>query len=144
MRGLNRLVEKVAGWLDWMPALLTRLVLGIVFALSGWGKLSNLPQVIEFFGGLGLPFPELQAPFVAIVELVCGVMLILGFVARLAAIPLIVIMVVALLTAKLAEMHGSGDLFSSAEFLYILLLVWIVVKGAGTISLDRFFPGGKG
>lgn len=122
--------------LDWLPPLVARLTVGWVFVRSGWGKLHNLPQVIQFFTDLGIPAPNLQAPMVAGLELACGLLVLLGLLTRLAALPLIGTMVVALLTAQRAQIHGVGDLFGLVEFLYIALLLWLAQAGAGRFSLD--------
>jgi putative oxidoreductase len=124
--------------LAFAPPLLARLVIGVVFTHSGWGKLHNLDQVARFFASLGVPFPELQAPFVASVELVCGAAVLAGFATRLAAIPLIGTMGVALATALASKISDANALFGLAEFLYIVLLVQLSVGGAGALSLDRF------
>jgi putative oxidoreductase len=124
--------------LAFAPPLLSRLVIGVVFTHSGWGKLHNLDQVARFFASLGVPFPELQAPFVASVELVCGALVLAGFATRLAAIPLIGTMVVALATALASKISDANALFGLSEFLYIVLLVQLALGGAGAVSLDRF------
>ena len=124
--------------LAFAPPLLARLVIGVVFTHSGWGKLHNLDQVARFFASLGVPFPELQAPFVASVELVCGALVLAGFATRLAAIPLIGTMVVALATALASRITGANALFGLAEFLYVVLLAQLAIGGAGALSLDRF------
>jgi putative oxidoreductase len=135
LRGyLHALTERLA----FASPLLARLVVGVVFVLSGWGKLHNLDQVARFFASLGVPFPELQAPFVAAIELVCGAAVLAGFATRLAALPLIGTMVVALATALASRITGANALFGLAEFLYIVLLVQLAIGGAGPVSLDRF------
>jgi len=135
--------------LAFLPPLLARLVLGWVFFKSGWGKLHNLSQVTEYFQSLGIPAASIQAPFVAGLEFICGLMLVFGLLTRLAAVPMMGTMVVALLTAKLEAIQDvddatgfskltamMGNLFNQSEFLYILLLGWLVVAGAGAVSLD--------
>lgn len=117
--------------------LFSRLILAAVFIPAGLGKLENLERPIQFFEQLGIPFAEIQAPMVAGLELGCGVLLLLGVLSRFAAIPLIVIMVVAILTAKLGDISGIGDLMALSEFLYIALLFLIVGFGSGRISLDE-------
>ncbi len=135
---VKELVLGTASKLKWLPPLLARLVIGVVFVQTGWGKLHSLDHVIEFFRSLGIPAPELQAPFVASVELAGGLLVLLGLFTRLAALPLIGTMVVAILTAKLKEFTGVLDLFGTQEFDYIVLLVMLFVSGAGAVSLDRF------
>ena len=132
--------------LEWFPPLLARLVLGLVFVLTGWGKLHNLDGVIEYFRSLGIPAPEYQAPFAASMEFACGLALLAGLCTRLAAVPLIVIMIVALKTTQGAALGAEPELiqrlnllFGLQEFLYIVLLVWLAVAGAGALSLDRVF-----
>lgn len=128
-----QLAERVA----FVGPLLARVTLGVVFVISGWGKLHNLDKVTEFFTELGIPAPHLQAVFVSWVELVCGGLVLLGLATRLASIPLICTMLVALLTAKAEEIAGVSDLLGTLEFAYVALLVWLTVSGAGAVSLDR-------
>lgn len=123
--------------LAWLPPLATRLCVGWVFLISGWGKLQNLPQTVTFFQELGIPQAQVQAPFVAGVEFVGGLLLIIGLATRFAAVPLMIIMAVALMTAKREDFTNFSDLSSIYEFLYIVLLAWLVVYGAGALSLDH-------
>jgi putative oxidoreductase len=137
MQSLRRLVLRVAGGLRWLPPTLARLVIGWVFLQSGWGKLHSLEKVVGFFTQLGIPAPEFQARLVACTEFVCGALILLGLATRIATIPLMITMVVALLTALKSDIHSLSDLFGTSEFLYIALLAWLGVYGAGPISLDR-------
>ncbi len=127
----------VADKLKWLAPLLARLVIGAVFIPTGWGKLHNLGQITEYFKSLGIPAAEIQAPFVSTVELVCGGMILAGLFSRLAALPLIGTMVVAILTAKMSGFTGLLDVFSTQEFDYIVMLVVIFVMGAGRLSIDQ-------
>lgn len=122
--------------LAWLPALVARVTVGWVFVQSGWGKLHNLDRVVEFFAGLGIPAPQLQAPLAAGTELVCGALLLAGLATRAAALPLVVVMVVALRTALADQIGGLGDLFALAEFCYVVMLLGLAVSGAGPVSLD--------
>jgi putative oxidoreductase len=63
-------------------------------------------------------------------------MLLLGLATRVAAIPLIITMIVAIRTALWPDIGGLNDLLGQVEFLYIALLLWLSVGGAGAISLD--------
>jgi putative oxidoreductase len=135
---LRALVLAVAGWLAWLPPTLARLTVGWIFLWSGWGKLHDLDSVIAFFGELGIPHPELQAPFASGTELVCGALLLAGLFTRLATVPLIITMTVAIATAQRENVRALGDLFGLVEFLYIALLVWLGVAGPGPLSLDAF------
>ena len=123
---------------DWLPGLLSRLTLGFIFIQSGWGKLHHLDKVIGFFTSLGIPAPRLQAPFVAAVEFGCGGLVLLGLATRLASIPLIGTVGVAILTAKLKDVSDLSGFLSLSEYLFVALLVWLIVKGAGALSIDFF------
>ena len=133
------LVHTVAHRLRWLPPTVARITLGWVFLQSGWGKLHDLPKVVAFFTELGIPAPQIQAPFSAGTEFVCGVLLLLGLFTRVASIPLAIVMVVAIATAKKGDIHELSDLFGFAEYLYVLLLAYLAAYGAGPISLDRVF-----
>jgi putative oxidoreductase len=122
---------------DWLPGLVARICIGWIFIQSGWGKWHHLDKVVQFFTSLGIPAPQIQAPFVATVELVGGTLVLFGLLTRVASFPLIGTMVVAILTAKRGDIHELGDLLFMPEFLFIVLLLWLIVKGAGFLSVDR-------
>src|SRR5579864_4774429 len=109
---------------NWLPGLLSRLTIAGIFIQTGWGKLHHLDKVIAFFTSLGIPAPRLQAPFVAAVEFGCGTLVLLGLFTRIAAIPLIGTMVVAIITAKMKDVNDLSDFLSLSEYLFIVLLVW--------------------
>jgi putative oxidoreductase len=138
---LRRLVLSIAGKLGFLPPLLARVTVGWIFVESGWGKLHNLEKVTSFFRDLGIPAPEIQAPFAAGTELVCGALVLAGLLARVASVPLAIVMVVAIATAKRADLGSLSDLFALSEYLYIVLLVWIGVAGPGPISIDGLLAG---
>jgi putative oxidoreductase len=141
---LRRSLDSVIRRLAFAPPLLARLVIGVVFTGSGWGKLHNLGQVTEYFASLGIPFPELQAPFVSSIELVCGALVLVGLATRFAAVPLMGTMLVALATALAPKIEGLSSLFGLSEFLYIALLVQLAISGAGAVSLDRLIASRLG
>jgi putative oxidoreductase len=121
----------------WLAPLLGRLAVGLLFISTGWGKVHDIPKVTHFFESLHIPAPGLNAVVVAYSELICGTLLVLGLFTRLATVPLIVSMVVAILTAKLDDLHGLFDLVGFDEFTYLVVLVMIAVIGPGMISLDH-------
>ena len=86
---------RAEGW-----TILVRLMVGfVVFLPEGIQKLA-FPEILGAgrFSNIGIPYPEVMGPFVGAVEVVCGSLVILGLLTRLAAIPLIVIMVVAIVS----------------------------------------------
>lgn len=127
---------RVGSQMAWLPPLLARIAVGWTFMLTGRGKLHDLDSVIAFFRELGIPYPELQAPFVASVELVCGTLFCIGLASRLAALPLIGTMVVAIATAQWTNVESFGDLYGLVEFLYIVVFAWIATSGPGPVSVD--------
>src|SRR5689334_14947999 len=84
----------------WLALLLGRLAVGLVFVSTGWGKVHDLPKVTAYFESLGIPAPGFHAVLVGYSELLCGSALVVGLFTRLATIPLIVSMIVAILTAR--------------------------------------------
>ena len=123
--------------LESVPLLIARVSVGWVMAESGWGKLGKIPAVVEFFRGLGIPAPEIQAPMAAVSELFFGVLLMMGLFTRISAIPLMIIMTVAIITAKREEITSASDLLGMSEFLFIVLLLMLLVRGGGAWSCDR-------
>src|SRR5260370_13285724 len=73
-----KLFGRMASYAQSPFLLLVRLYWGWQFAQTGWGKLHNLPQIASFFASLNLPFPAFTAAFVAWVELIGGILLILA------------------------------------------------------------------
>jgi len=132
-RRLLGLIDKVA----FLGPLLARITVGVVFTASGWGKLHNLEKVTEFFTSLKIPMPAFNAAFVASVEFLGGLLLIIGFLSRLMSLPLMVTMVVAILTAKREDIAGFGDLMRLSEWAYLVFFAWIAVAGPGRASLDH-------
>jgi putative oxidoreductase len=122
--------------LDGVAPLLARVTLGVTFAGTGWGKLQHLEKVTMYFTQLGLPAPHFQAALVGAVELVGGVLLLVGFASRLASLPLLVTMVVAIATAKRADISGVSDLLGMIEWTYLVLLAWLALGGPGRFSVD--------
>jgi putative oxidoreductase len=131
------MVLTIAGNLAWLPPTLARVTIGWLFLQTGWGKVHHLGQITDYFRSLGIPAPEIQAPLASAAELVCGALILAGLFTRLACVPLIVTMTVALATAKKNDIHAVDDLFGIVEYLYIVLLVWIAVAGPRSLSLDR-------
>lgn len=134
--------DRFLPWLQTLPALLTRLMVGFGFYMTGSGKLKNLDGVVEFFTSLGVPYAKYQAPFVAHLEYYGGILLLLGLFTRPASLLLSATMVVALLTADKADFLASWTTESEkvpaeiTAFVYLVFLVWLFVSGGGLVSLD--------
>jgi putative oxidoreductase len=123
--------------LDWLAPLAGRVTLGVLFMSTGWGKVHSLSKVTAFFTDLGIPAPGLNAHVVSFVELIGGTLLVLGLASRLASLPLMASMAVAILTAQRDQVHGLPDLFGLVEWTYFVLLLWVAIAGPGKVSLDH-------
>lgn len=122
--------------------LLIRLYWGWQFFQSGKGKLANIGPVQEFFKGLGIPLPELNAWMAASVECFGGLLLLIGLAARPTALALAFTMVIAFVTADIEvvkNMFNEPDKFvSAAPFLFLLASTIVLVFGPGRASIDHF------
>ena len=133
---LRNLVLKVAGALSPVAPLLVRFVVGSSFMLNGWTKLHSLDDITEFFASLHIPAPHFNAVLVGCTECFGGALLVIGLLTRIAAIPLIISMAVAILTAKLPKAEGFADFIGFEELTYLVVFFWLAVAGPGKISLD--------
>ena len=120
--------------------LLVRLYWGWQFAQTGWGKLHNLPHVIQFFTSLGIPAPAANAYFVSTLELVGGILLALGLGGRLIALPLAIDMFVAYWTADRAALlsifSDPGKFYNADPFTFLMASAIVLIFGSGRFSLD--------
>jgi putative oxidoreductase len=123
------------------PLLLAiRLYWGWQMAQTGWGKLMGLDKVVEYFTSLGIPMPAVNAYFVSGLEFVGGILLILGLGSRLIAVPLIVDMIVAYITADrealMAFLSDPGKFYGAAPFTFLFAALIVLVFGPGKYALD--------
>lgn len=123
-----------------------RLMVGLVFLSEGVQKFlfPDLRGVGRFIK-IGLPAPEFLAYFVASFEVVCGLLIVLGLLTRLAVIPTTVIMLVAISTTKLPMLADEGfwEMAHAArtDFSMLLSSLFLLIVGGGPLSLDRQFRG---
>jgi putative oxidoreductase len=139
MKRPDQLYGRASGRLSrlaFLPPLAARAMLATAFIVSSRRKFADLKGDVEYFRKLGIPAPEAMVPFVAGTELGCGTLLGLGLGTRLAALPLIGVMVVAIMTARRQDFHSFSDLTGVYEFSYIIILGYLATHGAGRISLD--------
>jgi putative oxidoreductase len=131
------LPARIASFFAWAGPLVMRLTVGYVFMLTGWGKLNNLPQMIQNFTDWGIPFPRILTPFVSGVEFFGGILLILGLFTRIPAAMLAVVMLVAIKSAKWENVDSLETLLGFEEMTYFAAFVWLAIAGPGAVSLDR-------
>jgi putative oxidoreductase len=134
--------------------ILIRLMVGAVFLSEGIQKFL-FPDALGVgrFVKIGIPHPEIMAPFVAVFEIGCGSLLILGLLTRLAAIPMIINISVAIISTKIPMLLGRGLwMFSPpkpnqigfwnmahearTDFCMLLGGIFLLIVGAGWLSLD--------
>lgn len=148
---LDRLMETQAS--RW--TILIRLAVGlVVFFPEGIQKLI-FPAILGAgrFAKIGIPWPEVMGPFVGLVEIVCGLLIILGLLTRLATIPIIVTMIVALVSTKLPILVGhdvgmfhvpdlprygfwSAQHEARADLTMLLGSLYLLAVGGGRWSFD--------
>ena len=133
---------------DTLPVFLVRLMVGAVFLSEGIQKFL-FPDTLGVgrFAKIGIPHPQILAPFVGVVEILFGALLILGLFTRLATIPLIINISVAIATTKIPMLLADGFWKMAHEARVdgsmLLGLIVLLLIGGGRWSLDalRTRPG---
>ena len=122
--------------------LLIRLAVGGVFLFEGIQKfLFPMEMGPGLFAKLGIPAPGLLAPLAGLIEVVGGALLIVGFLTRLATVPLIITMLIAIfsLGGRIYKASGFWAMAHETRTDYAMLLacLFLLAVGAGPISIDR-------
>jgi putative oxidoreductase len=130
-------------------AIYIRLMVGGVFLAEGIQKfLFPAALGVGRFAKIGIPAPELMAPFVGAVEVVCGALVLMGLATRLAAVPLLVDILVAIGTTKVPMLAKAGFWAAVHEartdLCMLLGLLFLLAAGAGPLSLDCRMKGAAG
>ncbi len=137
---LYRLLITIAGYLRSPFLLLIRLFWGWQFFLTGKGKLMDLSKPTQYFEGLHIPLPHLNAILAACTECFGGLLLLVGLASRLISVPLMILLTVAYLTADndaVRAIFSDPDKFTSAApFLFLFAVVIVFVFGPGKFSID--------
>jgi putative oxidoreductase len=121
--------------------ILVRATVGWVFMSEGIQKfLYPAALGVGRFEKIGIPAPQFFAPFVGAVEIVCGLLLIIGLLTRLAALPLLIDISVAIATTKIPMLSKSGfwGMMHEArtDFCMFLGLLFLIEVGSGALSVD--------
>lgn len=122
--------------------LLIRFMVGIVFFSEGIQKfLYPAIRGVGRFEKIGLPEPEFLGTFVGSFEILSGVLLLLGLFTRLAAIPTLIIMIVAISTTKIDILVNEGlwEMLHAARTDWSMLLgsIFLIIRGGGFASIDN-------
>ena len=120
---------------------LIRLLVGAVFLAEGIQKfLFPAALGVGRFAKIGLPAPTFLAPFVGVVEVTCGALLIAGLLTRWAAVPLLIDMTVAIATTKIPMLHTQGFWAMAHEartdWCMFLGALFLLIVGPGAWSID--------
>ena len=123
--------------------MLIRLMAGVVFLSEGIQKfLFPALRGAGRFEKIGLPWPEFLGYWVGSFEVVCGLLVLIGLATRLAAVPLLVIMIVALSTTKLEILQEEGLWVmlhaSRTDWAMLLASIYLLMEGGGRWSADRY------
>ncbi len=138
--------------------ILLRLMAGGVFFWEGLLKFVYVNQGVGRFTKLGMPFPTFAANFVGGLEIIGGLMLLLGFMTRLIAVPFVVEMLVAMLSTKISMYFGTSPLplppsppqvgiwavlhEIRSEYAQLLTVLFLAINGPGKWSLDAVMRRG--
>jgi putative oxidoreductase len=149
------MLDRILQTRDDVSLVLIRLSVGlIVFFPEGLQKLL-FPDILGAgrLAAIGIPWPGLLGPFVGVVEIVCGAAVIAGLLTRLAVIPLLIILIVAVLSTKVPILLGHDFLIfhlprlarygfwsmqheARVDLCMLLACLYLLVTGSGACSID--------
>jgi len=123
--------------------LLVRLYWGWQFAQSGWGRLHHLDTATQFFGSLGVPAPGPTCVIISLMELIGGILLILGLGSRITGLLLSGDMIGAYVLSD-RDALGSilsdpGKFYNADPYTFLFASLMILIFGPGRFSLDYWF-----
>jgi putative oxidoreductase len=131
---------------QWLGIFVARLAVGLLFVLSGRGKLfvpERREQMRETLLAAGIPFPDFNTVFVSTVEFVFGSLLVLGLATALDCVMLGCVMIVAIATTAVKNIKATSPVGWLSEFLYLpevlylVILFWLFLSGPGWFSVDH-------
>jgi putative oxidoreductase len=119
-----------------------RVYWGVQLAQNGWGKLHNLAHVTEFFASLNLPAPGLTAAFVASVEFVGSILLVIGLFSRFVGLVLAIDMAMAYIMADRQALFSifsdPGKFYVADPYTFLFAALLILIFGPGKFALDTY------
>lgn len=128
---------RFSGWAAWVPTVV-RVVAGGFFVMVAMGKFFDYSKEVDDFRSYEVPWAEVAVPFVGVIELVGGILLVVGLFVRPAAFVLALNMVGALATAGRVEGGSFHLVYGPALLVLMIFLCW---SGPGRLSLDERATG---
>ncbi len=127
---------------DFPGNIIIRLLVGLVFLSEGVQKfLFPDANSTGRFLKLGIPHPDFFGPFVGAVEILFGIMLLIGIFTRLATVPLLIVIITAIYYTKIPTLMDKGFWTMAhdgrADFSMLMGLIFLLIYGAGKFSVDR-------
>jgi len=124
------------GKLKNISLLLIRLILAYGFFGPAMMKIKDIEGIADWFEGLNIPLPHLNAYLATGTELLGVVLLTLGLFTRIISVPLIVTMIVAIVTVHWSNGFDAGDNGFEIPLYYMVMLFTLMAFGSGKFSLD--------
>lgn len=145
---IKGMLQKIIGSDYSKSTIIIRLMVGVVFLSEGIQKfLFPAIRGAGRFEKIGLPSPEFLGAFVGAFEIVCGALVLIGLLTRLASVPTFVIMMVAIATTKLDILANDGFWVmmhaSRTDWAMLLGSLFLIINGGGKWSVDRYLLSRK-
>jgi putative oxidoreductase len=138
MKRIQSIIDSISNQLNFLPPLLFRLVLAYGFYNPAMMKWADIGAIAGWFESMGYPAPLLNAYLAATTELAGVILLTLGLATRFIAIPLMIVMLVAIFTVHIGSGFDAGDNGYEIPLYYLIMLFYLFVNGAGKWSADNF------
>ncbi len=128
--------------------LFIRLAVGLIFLTQGLLKYLDPNMGVNRFARIGFSHPGFTAHFVGAFEIGCGLLVLIGLLTRLAAVPLLVVICTAIVTTKIPELSRQAQGFwfmvsdARADFSMLMCLLFLLRAGAGRWSVDELLVPG--
>lgn len=140
---MNNFFRKIVITPDDYRSVIPRIIVGLIFLSEGIQKFM-FPGTVGAgrFEKIGFADPEFTAAFVAVFEITCGILVLAGFLTRIAVIPLFIIMLTAIIRTKIPILEEKGFWAMAHEartdFAMTMLEIYLFINGAGKLSVDRY------
>ncbi len=126
---------------------LVRVAVGLIFATQGLLKYTDPKMGVERFTKIGFPHPWFTAHFVGAFEMVCGILVLVGLLTRMAAVPLLAVISMAIATTKIPELFRPNQGFwfmvsdARTDFAMFCCLLFLIAVGGGALAIDHWRKG---